>query len=134
MTNRMFRRIRVRETVAVCLSIAAVMSVAALPANAHDRQSYLHAAPPEIGDVAHGGVNEGHRHVWVCDDRADGLGVRLYYELASGQEGYISDGNGSRPGCGGAYPGTSSNPVRWYWLASGPSGDPQRNRTPEYGA
>jgi hypothetical protein len=100
----------------------------ALPASAHDSQINL-IWEPSIPDrlLAHGGVNLNHTHVWICDDYADGLGVKINWRLRNGAVGSLGDGNGSIGGCGGAFPGSASNPIVTYWISRdrGPSSPPK---------
>ena len=85
------------------------------------------AAPVALADVAfsgpivcgflglspcgHGGVNQSNRHVYACDDLADGKGYAVNYRLANGGRGTVADGNGSAAGCGGRVVGSPTNRV-----------------------
>ena len=106
------------------LSAGLVLAVAN-PAAAHDAGGFLESAGFPV-NLAYGGVNQSHKHVWVCDNERDGLGVRLYYKLRSGYVGHIGDSNGADDGCGGGFPGTSSNPVYKFWITAGTTDDPDR--------
>jgi hypothetical protein len=106
----------VRGTIAVTLGLGAVVGLAG-PAAAHDRQENLLTDFPLAIKRGHGGVNQNHSHVWVCDDRSDGLGVELHYRLYNGVEGVISDTNGSQPGCGGGFP--TSSEVKEFRISAG---------------
>jgi hypothetical protein len=59
----------------------------------------------------HGGVNQNNRHVYACDDLADGEGYGINYRLANGGRGTVIDGNGSAAGCGGRIVGSPTNRV-----------------------
>jgi hypothetical protein len=57
--------------------------------------------------------------VYACDTKADGWGVRTYYELSDGYVDLVGDGNGSSGGCGSE--GTHA-PVVWFAVCAGPNG------------
>jgi hypothetical protein len=120
----------VRGVIAVAVGLGAVAALVA-PASAHDRQEPLFRGGALMIQLGHGGVNMNHGHVWVCDDRSDGLGVRLYYRLYNGVTDFISDTNGSQSGCGGGFP--SSSEVKEFMLTAGPNpSDPAQYATPWY--
>ena len=104
--------------VGVGAAIAGLALATASPASAHDSQKNLMEIRwgPNL-QVAHGGVNDNHTHVWICDDRTDKKGVAISWRLRNGSQGSTRDQNGSQGGCGGAFPGTASNPIVTYWLS-----------------
>lgn len=57
--------------------------------------------------------------VYACDTRADGWGVRTYYELSDGSADLVGDANGSSSGCGSE---STRAPVVWFAVCAGPNG------------
>jgi hypothetical protein len=83
------------RVVAVAGTTAALLAATALPALAVEQT--LKEGNIKFG---HGGVvGDGYR-LYACDDRADGQGIRTEVTLNSGLTDFVSDPNGSQPGCG----------------------------------
>jgi hypothetical protein len=65
------------------------------------------------------GGHNGTNNVYACDTKADGWGVRTYYELADGSADLVGDANGHSTGCGNE---PTRAPVVWYAVCAGPNG------------
>ena len=69
------------------------------PAEAHSVWSRIYGPgqwPPTMGKV-----QGDHGELWVCDTRADGIGVYVEYYLDNNVYGTFSDGDGAGGSCGG---------------------------------
>jgi hypothetical protein len=77
-----------------------------------------HAAQLTLSQGRGYGGNETYR-VYACDTKADGWGVRTYYELQNGEAGLVGDGNGSTSPCGSR---NMPSPVVWIAVCAGPNG------------
>lgn len=71
--------------------------------------------PDGMGYGGHNGSN----NVYACDTKADGWGVRTYYELVDGSADLVGDANGSSSGCGNE---PTRVPVAWFAVCAGPNG------------
>ncbi|MDQ7808645.1 hypothetical protein Q5425_33345 [Amycolatopsis sp. A133] len=65
------------------------------------------------------GGHNGTNNVYACDTKADGWGVRTYYELTDGFVDLVGDANGSSSGCGNE---PTRAPVKWFAVCAGPNG------------
>ncbi|MFD8219732.1 hypothetical protein ACFV2U_40125 [Streptomyces sp. NPDC059697] len=65
----------------------------------------------KLQSCGHGGVTNNHTWVWACDDQSDGQGYGVHYWLRNGTNGWVTDNNGHKGGCGNRHVGTPSNPV-----------------------
>ena len=84
-------------------------------ASAHDAYAAISFCGSNyIQRCGYGGVTNSHTRVYSCDTYGDGYGFRTEYQLASGARGYVDDANGSSSGCSAVWPGSSSNPVRYF--------------------
>ncbi len=92
----------------------AALLLGASPASAHD-------AGLPLSDRAYGYVVDSHRTVGVCDTRADGWGVRIYYQLQNGSSGVVDNRNGNGS-CLSRTVGSLSNPVRFINVCAGDNG------------
>jgi hypothetical protein len=99
--------------VVACLTVAATLAVGS-PAMAHATSAYLDNQT--LGRLGHGGVHTGHTYAYACDDKADGLGIDIIYELRNGLQGQIKDTNGSSPGCSGGVVAPPQNPIVKYLI------------------
>ncbi|MFI9382160.1 hypothetical protein [Kutzneria sp. NPDC052558] len=97
------------------LALACAAAVAA-PANASPNSLTLKVDNVQLG---HGGDTTGATYIYACDDRADGLGVRMHYLLRNGAGGTVGDANGSAAGCGGRTVTSASNPAVEMELCAG---------------
>jgi hypothetical protein len=105
----------VKTKLAIAASGAGLLVYAAAPAALANAAI---AGPLACGFLSlslcgHGGVNQNNRHVYACDDLADGQGYVIRYGLANGGTGSVLDGNGSAAGCGGRIVGSPTNRVIW---------------------
>jgi len=108
-----------KKSTVVLMSLALTVLIGAFtpatsPAMAHDAEADVPGG--------RGGVVNLHTYVFACDERADGWGVRTYYWLRSGGTGAVGDANGSAAPCGGRTVTTTSNPVVYYQVCTGPNG------------
>lgn len=95
---------------ATILATGAILAATAVPASAHRLQVNLFVGGTKLG---HGVVSLEHIHIATCDTNADGVGIRTYYERASGAVGFVEDANGANAGCTNVPVATHANPVVW---------------------
>ena len=106
----------VKTKLAIAASGAGLLVYAAAPAALANASlsGPLWCGPIGLTSCGHGGVNQSNRHVYACDDVADGQGYAINYGLRNGGTGSVLDGNGSAAGCGGRIVGSPTNKVVWF--------------------
>jgi hypothetical protein len=109
---------RVRRLVAVAAPAAVLTLGIASAATAHTNY------PTLASSRGYGGVNSNHFQVRACDSKADGWGVRTFYEYYDSSRnvfvsGTVGDSNGSESGCGKR---DTPYPVTWFNVCAGPDG------------
>ena len=111
----LFKRMKRALFPIACGLAGAALLLGASPASAHD-------GGVALGDRAYGYVVDSHRTVGVCDTRADGWGVRIYYQLQNGSSGLGVDNRNGNGSCVSRIVGSLSNPVRWIIVCAGDNG------------
>jgi hypothetical protein len=104
---------------ALAIALGAALALAPVPpAAAHDAWVY---PPSPYGQRGRAFVSPGHYEFKVCDDSADGWGVRGYFLMESETIRVLQDANASRPGCStGDGDGIR---VAAFWICVGPGED-----------
>jgi len=105
----------VKTKLAIAASGAGLLVYAAAPAALANAAlaGPIACGPLSLRSCGHGGVNQSNRHVYACDDVADGDGYAIRHGLRNGATGSVADGNGSAAGCGGRIVGSPTNRVVW---------------------